>query len=58
MNDFEVQKDSLSLNAGKYNLYAHLHILNEILPAKFYRYNTIITLLTANGTTPPEIRLF
>ena len=58
MNDFEVQKDPLSLNEGLYNLYAHVHILIEILPAKFYRPTTIIKLLTPNGTTPPKIGLF
>ena len=56
VNDFEVQKDPLSLNAGLYNLYDHVHILNEILPAKFYRPTKIIKLLAANRTTPPEIR--
>ena len=58
MNDFELQKDPLSLNACEYNLYAHVHIFNEILPAKFYRPTTIVKLLTADRTTPPKIRLF
>ena len=58
MNDFELQKDPLSLNAGLYNLYAHVHIFNGILPAKFYRPTTIMKLSTANRTTPPKIRLF
>jgi len=35
VNDFEVQNNSLSLNAGQHYLYDHVHILKEILPAKF-----------------------
>ena len=58
MNDFEVQKHLLSLNGGKPNLYAHVHIINEILPAKFYRPIAIIKPLTVDRTTPPKIRLF
>ena len=58
MNDFELQKDPLSLNEGWYNLYAHVHIFNEILRAKFYRPIIIMKLSMANRTTPPKIRLF
>ena len=58
MNDFEVQEDPFNLNAGQSNLYAHVHILNEILSAKYLRPTTIIKLLTANRTTPPKIRSF
>ena len=39
-------------------VYAHVHIFNEILPAKFDRPTTIMKLSTANRTTPPKIRLF